>query len=275
MKVGSAAWLRYGHSVDGSEIQLYNHRLDGARTCCKQWDIHYQPQLVTAGFLNDQQYQYPKQGVISLILFWPLGDSGWLDYCQGWYSRRVGMVRWCISTSFLRFCRYSIDVTSFLYYECKHFKISRNICTVHIDMEEVIRSLPWICKETNVLSPTQATAYGTSLGREKCFSLKGLGCLAKWWDFQFFALHPGKLTWNLKITCLKRKIIFQTSIFAFHVNFHGVPRKLGNGPLRLLLHIRGPSACFLSTRRWSHRREVCQRRTSGSVREAQGAFSRR
>ena len=99
-----------------------NHRLDGARTCCKQWDIHYQPQLVTAGFLNDQQYQYPKQGVISLILFWPLGDSGWLDYCQGWYSRRVGMVRWCISTSFLRFCRYSIDVTSFLYYECKHFK---------------------------------------------------------------------------------------------------------------------------------------------------------
>ena len=34
-------------------------------------------------------------------------------------------------------------------------------------------------------------------------------------------LHPGKLTWNLKITCLKRKIIFQTSIFGFHVNFQG------------------------------------------------------
>ncbi len=29
----------------------------------------------------------------------------------------------------------------------------------------------------------------------------------------------GKLTWNLKITKLKRKIIFQTSIFGFHVNF--------------------------------------------------------
>ena len=25
--------------------------------------------------------------------------------------------------------------------------------------------------------------------------------------------HPGKLTWNLKITCLTRKIIFQPSIF--------------------------------------------------------------
>ena len=32
---------------------------------------------------------------------------------------------------------------------------------------------------------------------------------------------PRKLTWNLKITQLKRKIIFQTSIFGFHVNFRG------------------------------------------------------
>ena len=34
-------------------------------------------------------------------------------------------------------------------------------------------------------------------------------------------LHPRKLTWNLKITCLKRKIIFQTSIVGFHVSFRG------------------------------------------------------
>ena len=34
-------------------------------------------------------------------------------------------------------------------------------------------------------------------------------------------LHPGKLTRNLKITCLKRKIIFQTCIFGFHVNLQG------------------------------------------------------
>ena len=34
-------------------------------------------------------------------------------------------------------------------------------------------------------------------------------------------IHPWKLTWNLKITCLKRKIIFQTFSFRFHVNFRG------------------------------------------------------
>ena len=34
-------------------------------------------------------------------------------------------------------------------------------------------------------------------------------------------IHPWKLTWNLKITPLKRKIIFQISILGFHVNFRG------------------------------------------------------
>ena len=36
-----------------------------------------------------------------------------------------------------------------------------------------------------------------------------------------FKIHPGRLTWNLKITQLKRKIIFQTIIFRFHVNLPG------------------------------------------------------
>ena len=40
-----------------------------------------------------------------------------------------------------------------------------------------------------------------------------------------YELHSRKLTWNLKITCLKRKIIFQTSIFACHVSFRGSKRK--------------------------------------------------
>ncbi len=36
----------------------------------------------------------------------------------------------------------------------------------------------------------------------------------------FWELHyPGKLTWNLKISHVQRKIIFQTSIIVFHVNF--------------------------------------------------------
>ena len=31
-------------------------------------------------------------------------------------------------------------------------------------------------------------------------------------------VHPGRLTWNLQITHLERKIIFQTSVIMFHVN---------------------------------------------------------
>ena len=34
-------------------------------------------------------------------------------------------------------------------------------------------------------------------------------------------IHTGKLTWNLKIAYLKRKIIFQTFTIVFHVNFQG------------------------------------------------------
>ncbi len=35
-------------------------------------------------------------------------------------------------------------------------------------------------------------------------------------------VQPGKLTWNLEITQLKRNIIFQTSMFRLHVSFRGV-----------------------------------------------------
>ena len=36
-----------------------------------------------------------------------------------------------------------------------------------------------------------------------------------------FLLHPGRLTWNLHITHLERKMIFQTSMIMFHVNLQG------------------------------------------------------
>ena len=42
------------------------------------------------------------------------------------------------------------------------------------------------------------------------------------------AIHPGKLIWNLKIIQLKRKIIFQTSIFGFHANSPGSRRTFGS-----------------------------------------------
>ena len=40
------------------------------------------------------------------------------------------------------------------------------------------------------------------------------------WLVVFF-LHPGRLTWNIQITHLERKLIFQTPMSMFHVNFQG------------------------------------------------------
>jgi len=36
-----------------------------------------------------------------------------------------------------------------------------------------------------------------------------------------FDVHPGNLTWNLQITQLERKMIFQTSMIMFQVNLEG------------------------------------------------------
>ena len=44
------------------------------------------------------------------------------------------------------------------------------------------------------------------------------------WGFTS-ALHPGKFTWNLQISQLKRKVIFQTSVFGFHDHFPGCTLK--------------------------------------------------
>ena len=37
----------------------------------------------------------------------------------------------------------------------------------------------------------------------------------------FIFIHPGRLTWNLQITHLERKMIFQTSMIMVHVNLPG------------------------------------------------------
>ena len=73
----------------------------------------------------------------------------------------------------------------------------------------------------------------------RCWSIK-LMCISTsedngaerhrgWWfkgalsspDLEFWITPPKTNGRNLKITCLKRKIIFQTSIFGFHVSFPG------------------------------------------------------
>ena len=44
------------------------------------------------------------------------------------------------------------------------------------------------------------------------------------WSMSFHEvhdLHPGRLTWNLQITHLERKMIFQTSMIMFHVDLQG------------------------------------------------------
>ena len=40
-------------------------------------------------------------------------------------------------------------------------------------------------------------------------------------NIDVFLIHPGRLTWNLQITHLERKIILQTSVIMFHVNLPG------------------------------------------------------
>ena len=39
--------------------------------------------------------------------------------------------------------------------------------------------------------------------------------------FFCYTIHPGRLTWNLQITHLERKMIFQTPMIMFHVNLPG------------------------------------------------------
>ena len=54
-------------------------------------------------------------------------------------------------------------------------------------------------------------------------------CLGKWEKCGWYineimsqkCLHPGRLTWNIQITHLERKMIFQTPMIMFHVNLQG------------------------------------------------------
>ena len=45
-----------------------------------------------------------------------------------------------------------------------------------------------------------------------------------WWTFLQWKIHPGRLTWNLPITHLERKMIFQTSMIMFHLDLQGCIR---------------------------------------------------
>ena len=55
-------------------------------------------------------------------------------------------------------------------------------------------------------------------------------------------LHPGRLTWNIQITHLERKMIFPTSMIMFHVNLPGCTKLLNHPPWND--HI-SPASCHL------------------------------
>ena len=74
-------------------------------------------------------------------------------------------------------------------------------------------------------------------------------------SFAFFfvtislCLHLGRLTRNIQITHLERKMIFQTSMIMFHVNLPGC---------RFQLHIHEAQSALLNHYRRSHRQHQCR-----------------
>ena len=79
----------------------------------------------------------------------------------------------------------------------------------------IVRSFVW---DKDCLMKKWSCCCGLTFQRTYS-PFEGLGRC--WLPFSISGIHPRRLTWNLKITQLKRKIIFQTIIFKFHVNIPG------------------------------------------------------
>ena len=80
------------------------------------------------------------------------------------------------------------------------------------------------------------------------------------WKWRQPKIHPGNITWNLKISPWKRKVHLETMVFRFHVQFQGwKPQSLPFSSMFLWLRWGGSH--------WEHRFSVTRRRTntSGSV----------
>ena len=66
-------------------------------------------------------------------------------------------------------------------------------------------------------------------------------------------LHPGRLTWNLQITHLERKMIFQTSMIMVHVNLRGCTFNHHFQPSTTARSARfWRSGCLWCTFQWGH-----------------------
>ena len=83
------------------------------------------------------------------------------------------------------------------------------VCIKKKDVCVYALSISWDCFFSN--TPSKLLQPNHHLFRKKCSLTRGRKIRKHW-----------KLTWNLKITQLKRNIIFETSIFGVqHVNFPG------------------------------------------------------
>ena len=69
-------------------------------------------------------------------------------------------------------------------------------------------------------------------------------------------IHPGRLTWNLQITHLERKMIFQTSMIMFHVNLLGCSSDDGGFPPYLLEYFGGCESEHLEENLSAFRRKI-------------------
>ena len=56
-----------------------------------------------------------------------------------------------------------------------------------------------------------------------------------YYSIRKISIHPGKLTWNLKMNPWKRRFLLETIIFRLHVSFRGGPQR----PKSLESNIRG------------------------------------
>ena len=94
----------------------------------------------------------------------------------------------------------------------------------HLKIEEVGRLDPFILGRLLGLFSGAFTFQESFSVLRKSWSLRAL--LEHFFPKLYTPLKmngctPGRLTWNLKITHLERKIIFQTIIFRFYVNLPG------------------------------------------------------
>ena len=73
---------------------------------------------------------------------------------------------------------------------------------------------PWLPLLANDCNISHQTGFS-----RKIIDLKVSWKGDMWWFLR--RVHPGRLTWNVQITYLERKMIFQTSMIIFHVNLQG------------------------------------------------------